>query len=153
MKLTRKSEYGLKGLLYLARQKERRAVLTSEVSAAQDIPQSFLNKIFQKLVKAGILKSYRGYRGGFSLAKKPKEITLKKIVEILEGPIDLWPKKRNVESDEIEVAKGSSSAALLSVWQKVQLKVNRMLEKVTVLDLMKKSSKLEKSNDFFDQDN
>ena len=140
MKLTRKSEYGLRGLLYLARRPEKRAVLTSEVSASQNIPQSFLNKIFQKMVKAGILKSYRGYKGGFSLAKKPKEITLRKIIETLEGPIKLWPEKWSDKNEQVEV-ESSSSLALTSAWGKVQRKINRMLEKTTVLDLLKKSKK------------
>ncbi|MFC1617894.1 RrF2 family transcriptional regulator [Patescibacteria group bacterium] len=141
MKLTRKSEYGLRGILYLAKQSERRAILTSEVSNRQNIPQSFLNKIFQKLVRAGVLRSYRGYRGGFSLAKKPSEITLRSIIETLEGPIDFWP---DVENSESELSGTGQSVALTSAWDKIQRKINRMLDRVTVMDLLKKSDRLNK---------
>jgi Rrf2 family transcriptional regulator, iron-sulfur cluster assembly transcription factor len=143
MKLTRQSEYGLKGLIYLAKKSDKKAVLTSEVSAAQNIPPSFLNKIFQKLVRAGILKSYRGYRGGFALARAPREITLRRIIETLEGPVDLWSPSANDS-----VPEGSGSAlALFSVWQKTQLRINRMLDRITIKDILKKSHKIDKLNE------
>ncbi len=141
MKLTRKSEYGLRGLLYLAKQPERKAILTSEVSDKQNIPQSFLNKIFQKLVQAGVLRSYRGYKGGFSLAQRPSEITLRKIIEALEGPIDLWPED---DATGVDIVGADHSAALTSTWDKIQHKMNRILDRVTVMDLIKKSDRLDK---------
>ncbi|EKD49687.1 MAG: transcriptional regulator, BadM/Rrf2 family [uncultured bacterium] len=138
MKLTKKSDYGVRGLIYLARKPEKKTVLTSEVSEAQNIPQSFLNKIFQKLAKAGILRSYRGYGGGFSLAKRPSEITLRRIIEVLEGPIKL---KRREPEVEVE---SDSSLALTSVWEKVQKRLNKILERTTVSDLLKRVRKVEK---------
>lgn len=147
MKLTRQSEYGLKGLVYLARKSDKKAVLTSEISAAQNIPPSFLNKIFQKLVRAGILKSYRGSRGGFALARSPREITLRRIIETLEGPVNLWPQSRPaITSDNYPEGSGSA-LALLSVWQKAQLRINRVLDRVTIKDILKKTHKFNKINE------
>ena len=140
MKLTRKSEYGLRGLLYLARNSQKRAVLASEVSSSQNIPPSFLNKIFQKLARAGILKSYRGQRGGFALAKRPKEITLRRIVEVLEGPVQIWSGKKKREQSGRDEISSDSSVAMLSVWQRMQVKINKMLDNVTIKDLLKKSN-------------
>ena len=147
MKLTRQSEYGLKGLIYLAKKSDKKAVLTSEVSAAQNIPQSFLNKIFQKLVRAGILKSYRGYRGGFALARPPREITLRRIIETLEGPVDLWPQADRFSSKDSLTGGSGSSLALLSVWQKTQIRINRILDRITIKDILKKSHKIDKLNE------
>lgn len=142
MKFSKKSNYGLKGLLYLARKPENKAVLTSEVSEKQNIPPSFLTKIFQKLSKAGILRSHRGAKGGFFLAKKPGEITLKRIIETLEGPIKFDETK--LKSEEFEDLYGASDVAIMTTWQRIQHKISKMLEKTTILDVLKKAKKVEK---------
>jgi len=89
VKLTRGADYGALGIVYLARQPRDRVVLISEVAAAQGVPESYLAKIFQHLVKAGLVRSHRGARGGFTLARSPEEITLRQIVEAIEGPLVL----------------------------------------------------------------
>ena len=81
MRLTRMSEYAVLGLLFLVQQ-DGRVVYTREVSEHLDLPTSFLAKAFQKLSRAGILKSHRGSGGGFSLVRPADEISL---AEILEG--------------------------------------------------------------------
>jgi Rrf2 family protein len=55
------------------------------------MPESYLAKIFQELSRQGIVRSHRGARGGFSLARPAAEITLKEIVEAIEGPLALCP--------------------------------------------------------------
>jgi len=89
MKLTRGSEYGIRGILYLAQHSNIRVSMLSAIAASQDIPPLFLAKIFQALAKAGLVKSHRGAKGGFSLARPAKEITVKDVIEAVEGPIDL----------------------------------------------------------------
>lgn len=137
MKLTRKCEYGLRGLLYLANQREHKKVLTAEVSAAEHIPPSFLNKIFQKLAKAGVLRSTRGCGGGFYLAQEPEQITLRKIIETLDGPIKLSP--GGWKKPDGEIAGAGDSLALTTVWQRIQTKLNTMLENTTIMDLINKN--------------
>jgi len=87
--MTRGADYGLLGILYLARQPRERIVLISEVAEAQGVPESYLAKIFQDLAKAGLVRSHRGARGGFTLARSPRDITLRQIIEAIEGPIAL----------------------------------------------------------------
>jgi Rrf2 family protein len=89
MQFTKAEEYGILGVLYLA-EKERAAVTPlSEIAEAQDIPEKFLAKIFQSLSKAGITRSHRGVRGGFTLAKEPEKVTVKEILEAIQGPYHL----------------------------------------------------------------
>jgi len=89
MQFTKAEEYGILGVLYLAG-KERSAVTPlSEIAEAQDIPEKFLAKIFQFLSRAGIVRSHRGVRGGFTLAKDPEEITIKEVLEAIQGPYHL----------------------------------------------------------------
>ena len=87
MKMTRACEYGLQGVLYLAMQPKGKTTLLAEISKARTIPYSFLGKIFRHLVKAGIVKSIRGIHGGFTLARGARNITMKDIVEAVEGDI------------------------------------------------------------------
>ena len=89
MKLTRGGEYGILGVLYLARQEDGKISVLSEIAKAQEVPPLFLAKVFQALCKAGVVKSRRGVKGGFSLARAACEITIKEVIEAIEGPIDL----------------------------------------------------------------
>jgi Rrf2 family iron-sulfur cluster assembly transcriptional regulator len=89
VKLTRGADYGTLGILYLARQPRDHVVLISEIAAAQKVPESYLAKIFQDLAKAGLVRSHRGARGGFTLARAPEDITLRQVIEAIEGPVAL----------------------------------------------------------------
>ncbi len=86
LKITIETEYALRCVLCIS-SKPDRIFRVSEISENRDIPKSFLAKIMQKLVKAGLIESIRGAKGGFLLAKKPSDITLLDIIEIMEGPI------------------------------------------------------------------
>ena len=86
MRFTKAEDYGLYGVLYLAEQENGRIVPLSEVSKEQDVPEKFLAKIFQSLSKAGIVKSHRGVKGGFTLARAPEDITVRELVETIQGP-------------------------------------------------------------------
>ncbi|MDH4164065.1 MAG: Rrf2 family transcriptional regulator [Nitrospirota bacterium] len=85
MQLTREGDYGVRSVLYLSRQPYKKISFVSEIADMYGIPRSFLAKILQKLVKSGIVKSYRGVKGGFSLARPAKEISVLDVVESIEG--------------------------------------------------------------------
>jgi Rrf2 family transcriptional regulator, iron-sulfur cluster assembly transcription factor len=81
------TEYAIRGLSELAgRAPEGGSMMLDELVAGTDLPRDFMAKIFQRLVRAGILKSARGRGGGFTLARPAHEITLMHIVEAIEGP-------------------------------------------------------------------
>jgi Rrf2 family protein len=63
--------------------------MLSAIAKDQDVPPRFLAKIFQSLAKAGIIKSHRGAKGGFSLARPAVEITVRNVIEAIEGPVNL----------------------------------------------------------------
>lgn len=89
LQLTRGGEYGIRAMSYLAARPEGCVCALREVSAAQDVPESFLAKIFQNLVHAGLVVSHRGARGGFALARPAAEITLADVIEAVDGPVAL----------------------------------------------------------------
>jgi Rrf2 family protein len=86
-RLSRGVEYAIRGLIYFALQPQERVIPLSEISESEDIPKSFLVKIFQVLLKQGIVRSVRGLDGGFVLAKSPHSISLLDIIEGIDGPL------------------------------------------------------------------
>ena len=86
MKLSRETDYGLQGLIYLARRRQDRLVGLEDIAKAQHLPRSFLAKTFQKFARHGLVRSSRGVDGGFVLARHPATVTLREIVEAVEGP-------------------------------------------------------------------
>ncbi len=89
MHISRAGEYGVLGLLHLARQPGGLPVMIDAVSRDEAIPKSFLAKIFQDLAKAGLLRSQRGAGGGFSLARPASDISVLEIIEAIDGKIAL----------------------------------------------------------------
>ncbi|HOD66148.1 MAG TPA: Rrf2 family transcriptional regulator [candidate division Zixibacteria bacterium] len=89
MQFTKAEEYGILGVLYLAERNDATVTPLSEISEARAIPEKFLAKIFQSLSRAGIVRSHRGVRGGFTLAKGPADISVKEILEAIQGPYHL----------------------------------------------------------------
>lgn len=80
------SEYAIRGIAELAARGSSGRVQLDDVVAGTALPRDFMAKVFQKLVRGGVLQSSKGRGGGFSLARPPHEITLLQIVEAIEGP-------------------------------------------------------------------
>lgn len=131
MKLKRKGEYGILGVTYIAQQ-EKDIVYTREIAESWELPESFLAKIFQRLSKNGILNSYKGVRGGFSLAKSPEEITLKEILDIVQGPTTIgWCEVDNEKCNRFK------NCSLSKVLDKVRDNMKNIFENTTIADISK----------------
>jgi Rrf2 family protein len=89
MQITRQADYAVRAVLHLARMGNTERAATSTVAKEQNIPPSFLAKIISQLSIAGLLHTSRGARGGVTLAREPKDITLLEVVEAIDGPIQL----------------------------------------------------------------
>jgi Rrf2 family protein len=88
MQITRQADYAVRAVLHLARNGDQRTA-TSFIAEEQKIPPSFLAKIISQLSIAGLLHTSRGARGGVTLAREPKDITLLEVIEAIDGPIQL----------------------------------------------------------------
>lgn len=130
MQLTRGGEYGLRGVLFLAQQPREKITLIEEISRVQEVPESYLAKVFQILAKAGIVRSYRGAKGGFTLARDPVQITMRQVVEALEGP--LYLNTCLMSKDE---CRRQPQCPIHVVWMRAQEKLLEELEQVTLADL------------------
>ena len=84
---TRRSDYGIRALLFLAESDgERRKAV--EIAEAMDIPKGFLHQVLQELQRARLVTSQPSRHGGYALARSPDEISLLEVIESLEGPLD-----------------------------------------------------------------
>ena len=132
MKLTRKGEYAILGITYIAQQ-EKGVIYTKEIADAWGLPESFLAKIFQCLSKKGILNSHKGVSGGFSLAMSVEQITLKEILDVVQGPTTIgWCEIENVKCDRFQ------DCALSHVLDGVRDNMKRAFKSTTIADLSKK---------------
>jgi Rrf2 family protein len=89
MQLTRSADYAVRAMLDIADQTEQEEgrARTHMVAQRQDIPPALLAKLVPLLVRAGLLDSQRGARGGLYLARSASDISMLEIVEAIEGPI------------------------------------------------------------------
>ena len=87
MNINQESDYALRLVLMLSIEGLDNKLDAKFLSEKANIPLRFLLKLTRKLVQAGIVKSYRGINGGYAITKEPKNITLKDVIEAIQGPI------------------------------------------------------------------
>lgn len=87
MKISRSTGYALVAVGYIAQNYKEGAVLAARISKEYSIPLEYLLKILQQLVRANVLRSKRGPRGGFFLARPSESITLLEVIEAVDGPL------------------------------------------------------------------
>jgi Rrf2 family transcriptional regulator, iron-sulfur cluster assembly transcription factor len=133
MQITRAGEYAVLGLMCLARRPFGSVVMIDEVSREEHIPKSFGAKIFQSLVKGGLVKSNRGSGGGFTLLKQPAEITVLEVIEAIEGKIAF----QRCLAEEEPKCEHFGGCALCGLFEQAQDRVKEVFSRTTVADLMK----------------
>ncbi len=131
MQITRQADYAVRAVLYLTRLDESERAATSTIAEEQHIPPSFLAKIISQLSIAGLLHTSRGARGGVTLARAPKEITLLEVVEAIDGPIQLNECVGNEGTCSFD-----GECPLRSVWCEAQDELVTRLRATNFADLM-----------------
>ncbi len=135
MQLTREADYGIRSVLYLSRQPFKKVSFVNEISEEYKIPRSFLAKILQKLVKAKIVRSYRGVKGGFSLARQAREITVLDVLEAIEGKMAL-----NICVSDKRKCTFSKHCPSHVLWMQVQTRVVDTLKKANFDELSRQKT-------------
>ncbi len=130
MQFTKAEEYGIFGVMYLAGQPKGRITPLSEISENQHVPEKFLAKIFQSLSRSGLIRSHRGVKGGFTLGRTPDKITIKEIVESIQGPY-------YISKCLIEPMEGQSPAmiSLRKLLERAQGSLMKVFSSHTIKDL------------------
>ena len=120
LQISRKIEYGLRAMIFLASQPLDEVVPFREVARRMDVPEDFLAKILKTLLGKKMVRSTRGAHGGYALARPPREISMLDVIEAVEGPV-----KVNVCQDSHDACKLSKACTMYGVWKLGQ---ERMLE-------------------------
>lgn len=129
MRISKKSQYGLRALFRLAEKPGFHPM--REIAEKEGISSDYLEKIFFNLEKGGIIKSKRGATGGYSLAKPPEKISLKDIMEVLENNFNLV----ECVGERCDREKVCPTA---SVWKMLDESLKRKMDSINLKDLIKK---------------
>lgn len=143
MKLSTKGRYGLRALIDLALHCETEAVPISSVAARQGISESYLEQLFGKLRKSGIVQSIRGAQGGYRLAKPASEISVGDVLRSLEGNLDA------VECPGLKEDVGCEGADLCVtkyVWQRINESITHAVDEMKLDQLVEESRKTQGKN-------
>ncbi len=132
MKLTTRSEYALLALVYLARQPQDAVSSLETIARAQDIPPKFLEQIFLSLRRARILRSTKGHRGGYQLARGAREISLAEIVRLLDGALAPTDSVSEYFYDSTPVEK---EQGLVRVLKEIRDVISARMETTTLADV------------------
>jgi Rrf2 family protein len=134
--LSKKAQYAFKALMYMAEKKDNQPVLIAEIAKKKKIPLKFLENILLELKKAGILESKKGKGGGYFFKVSPKEVSMAKIMRLIDGPIAMLP---CVSLNFYERCKNcdEKQCGLHDSMIQVRDATLKLLEKKTVADLSK----------------
>ena len=138
MRITTWAEYGLICALHLARRADDGPVTGRDIAAREALPADYVEQILLRLRRAGIVRSTRGARGGYSLARPAELISVRDVIAASElATFELHCTTHPVNEDRCSA---SHNCSIRPVWQMLQRKIDDVLESVHLSDLMQDES-------------
>ncbi|BAT72384.1 BadM/Rrf2 family transcriptional regulator [Thermosulfidibacter takaii ABI70S6] len=132
IKVSTKGRYGLRAMIEIGKAYGKGFMLLREIAKRQGISEKYLSHIIPQLRNHGLIKASRGAHGGYTLAKPPEKISLREIIEALEGPIFL------VECvGAPDVCDMSSNCETRKLWKRLSESLLKELENITLADLLR----------------
>lgn len=144
MKISTKGHYGVQAMFDLAQRHGEGPVSLKSVADRQDLSEHYLEQLFAGLRKAGLVKSVRGAQGGYTLARDPAEIKVGDIIRVLEGPI---VPVECVSADPEQCMK-AEFCITRSVWEKVRVSIEEVLDSITLADMCKDAEESRQNRNF-----
>ena len=135
MRLSTQSRYGVRAIFDIAYHSEGLNTQVKDISRRQGISQRYLEQIFQKLKRAGIVGSKRGPSGGYFLSKKPEDITVGEVIRITEGGIN--PVLCVNPEDSSQPCEKSGECVTQIVWNEAGKRLKDYFDSITIGDLCK----------------
>lgn len=129
MIISSKGKYGLVALMDICLYSRSEAVTLKSVSKRQDISERYLEQIFSILKKGGIINSKKGAQGGYFLARKPKDITVGEILNILEGYLKIVSPSEEKNDIECFMQK--------KIWNNINRQIETYFNSITLEELVK----------------
>jgi len=140
MKLSTKIRYGSRAMLELASHYGEGAIELREIARKENISAKYLEQVIIPLRTSGLVKSVRGSKGGYSLAKPPSEISLKDVIEVLEGPIKLV----DCLADP-KICQKIQSCVTRGIWDEATDAINQVFGSVTLEEMVNRRKKKERA--------
>lgn len=142
MRITTKGRYGLRAVINLAMASNDKPISIGTIAGDEKVSSEFLEQIFFKLKKAGLIRSIRGPGGGFVLNKKPSEISVKSILDAVGETSGLSPctLQRKILCTRTDVCPAHE------IWTGLYQRIGDFLESVTLEEIMKKNGKQQMPN-------
>jgi len=131
MRLSTRSRYGVRMMFEFALKFNQGPVFLKDVATMQGISFKYLSKLVIPLKSAGLLQSVRGANGGYMLAKHPSEITIRMIVEKLEGDVSLVECTENPN-----VCRRNVDCVARTIWKKADEAIMQVLDNITLQDMV-----------------
>jgi len=131
MRLSKKTEYALKALIYAARHPEGTTFQIKELADRNGIPKKFLELILLELKNAGIVQSRRGVGGGYILARRPETVRSTEIIEAIEGPVS----PERAQQGRGKKLPGEESPAVSRLVRETSEAIRSALDRWTLADL------------------
>ena len=131
MKISTKGRYGLRAMLDLAIHSGSH-ISIGAIAERQDVSANYLEQVFALLRKGGLVNSIKGSQGGYVLADKPANITVGKILRVLEGDLAIVVDEKSTAMSNNQMEYCLKNA----VWDKMNASINQMADSITLADLV-----------------
>lgn len=131
IRMTRLTDYGIVLLSYFARDPDRGMHNARDIAAAARLPLPTVNKILKALTRKGLLISHRGVKGGYSLARRPEEISMADIITATEGPVAITQCTVSLPGNCAQ----EHACPIHSNWQKINDAIRLALESVSLSEM------------------
>ena len=145
MKISTKGRYGLRILLDLALHDSENPRLIRDIAESQQISEKYISRLIIDLRRAGMVRSIRGAKGGFRLARKPEELTILNVVEVMEGPLSIVDCVRAPEH-----CPRHNQCATRTIWDQLNSEIRDSMNRITLADILKNYSRRDAENGTFD---
>lgn len=134
MKITTKSRYAIRSIFALVLMGgDSRPIALTQIAEHEDISRKYLEQIFIKLKKSGIVEGSRGAQGGYMLARPPENIKLKEVIYAMDGPVKISDCTQEDSCDNF------SSCGINWLWAGLKETVDTYLDNITIYDLKRQA--------------
>jgi Rrf2 family protein len=137
LKLSSVAEYGVRALLDLYEHFDGKPVLLADIAQRQKLSAKYMERIFLKMKNADLVGSQRGRHGGYTPLRDPASLTIRQVIEILSGPVEIVTCRSTTSSCHL-----LGVCAMTDVWHDVDGAINDLLGKVSFADLLARQSEM-----------
>ncbi len=131
IRITKLTDYGIVLLAHIARSPEARTRSVRDMAAETHLPLPTVSKLLKSLTRSGLLVSHRGVKGGYSLARKPEDVTVAQIISALDGPIAIT----DCSGEPNGKCELERLCSVRNNWQRINVAIRDALESLTLAEM------------------